>query len=132
LAAEFRHPGWFRPAAQDRLAASLEHHGVTWILSDVAARRDALHLRVTSQDVMIRFAGHLLHPTDFTRLDAWAERLDHWLRHGVRRVFFFLHQPREDLVVDLARHLGARLADLGHRCAVPTILPQEHQGTLFS
>ncbi|MEZ4931271.1 MAG: hypothetical protein R2788_03940 [Saprospiraceae bacterium] len=31
--------------------------------------------------------------TDFTRIDAWVEKLKHWFENGLKAAFFFTHEP---------------------------------------
>ncbi|MGB3618604.1 MAG: DUF72 domain-containing protein, partial [Catalinimonas sp.] len=80
LTVEFRNPAWFgRNTSGFDL---LRERGVGTVLSDVAGRRDALHMRLTTPTVFVRFVGNDLHPTDFTRLDAWVQRLRAWRECG--------------------------------------------------
>jgi len=111
LAVELRHEAWYADAGAGReLFALFEANGVTAVLTDVAGRRDVLHMAVTAPDVLVRFVGNALHPSDFVRLDDWTERLGRWLEAGVETAYFFLHQPDDAQTVDLAEHLLPRLA----------------------
>ncbi|MFT4539993.1 MAG: hypothetical protein ACI841_000036 [Planctomycetota bacterium] len=107
LAIELRHPAWFADErARERALACFEEHDVAAILTDVAGRRDVLHMRLTSQDMMLRFVGNSLHPTDLTRLDAWVERIVSWLDAGLRTAYVFFHQKQGPQAVELARHFA--------------------------
>jgi hypothetical protein len=44
-------------------------------MSDTYGRRDCVHMELTTPEATIRFAGNNLAPSDYTRLDAWVERL---------------------------------------------------------
>ncbi|MCK6545116.1 DUF72 domain-containing protein [Myxococcota bacterium] len=114
-AVELRHPGWFHdPRAIASTAAMLEAHQMGFVITDVAGRRDVLHMAVTAPFVLVRFAGNDLHPTDFTRLDAWAERISAWARAGLGSVHFFVHLPVEHQCADLVAHLEPKVrAKLG-------------------
>lgn len=112
LAFELRHGAWFsQPQALDRAIAVMADHGAIPILTDVAGRRDVLHMRLAGRGTMIRFVGNGLHPSDFTRLDAWIQRLASWAERGLDHAWFFLHQPRDPLAVDLATYLARRMAE---------------------
>ena len=136
LAIELRHPAFFAangpgrpdPGAFDLLAA----HGVTAIVTDVAGRRDVLHMRLTTAHAFVRYCGNGLHPSDFARLDDWVERLRLWRDRGVRDTWFFLHQPVEHHTVELAEHLAPRLAArLGATVRAPERVRIPNQGSLF-
>lgn len=137
LALELRHPSWFTsPAALDEVFALFEAHGVVAVLNDVAGRRDVLHMRLTAPDTMVRFVGNALHPTDFTRLDTWIERLGSWFDAGLRHTWFFLHQPDDHHTVELYDYLAPRLEartglDLGAWRRNAPALPGERQLGLF-
>ncbi len=110
LAVELRHEGWFRDPEAGRAAFDLlESHTVIAMLTDVAGRRDVLHQRLTTDTLMLRFVGNRHHPTDFTRIDAWIDRLTTWFTQGLHTTYIFLHQPEEHLNVRIATHLTERL-----------------------
>lgn len=110
FAVELRHPGWFQdPATLAKTAALLEAHQMGFVLTDVAGRRDVLHMAITAPFVFVRFAGNDLHPTDFTRLDAWVERITRWSREGLTSVHFFMHLPVEHSCADLVAHFEPKL-----------------------
>ena len=106
LALEFRHESWFTAnpeiAEFDRF---LEDAGVGKVITDVAGRRDVIHQRLTTPEAMIRFVGNNLHPTDFSRIEAWAKKLRSWAEIGLKKVYFFTHEPDNLLAPDLAAYL---------------------------
>jgi len=112
LGVELRHNRWFQDRkALDELCAVLARHGVTPMLTDVAGRRDVLHMRLCAPDAMVRFVGNSGHSSDYERLDDWVERIGRWMDSGLHRVYFFLHQKNDHETVELARHLLPRLAE---------------------
>ena len=130
---QLRHGGWFREPWRARVFGMLEERRIPAILSDVAGRRDVLHTRLTTPVAFVRFAGNDLHATDLPRLEAWVERLADWTRAGVSSVFFFLHQPTEPYIVELAAHF---IPELERRLGVGLRAPREveplpKQGELF-
>lgn len=103
VAVEVRHESWFSTAVNTvRLFELLEKYGASTVITDVAGRRDVLHMGLTSDVVLVRFVGNNLDPTDSTRLDDWAERLSDWFSRGLRACYFFTHEPDNLLAPDLA------------------------------
>jgi uncharacterized protein YecE (DUF72 family) len=96
LFVELRHEGWYKKqdGAHDVFDV-LERHSVGAVITDVAGRRDCMHMRLTTGQAFIRFVGNDLHPSDYTRIDAWAERIRTWMDAGLQRLFFFLHENEE-------------------------------------
>lgn len=96
LTVEFRHPAWFvdEPEVND-VYAMMQELGIGTVITDTAGRRDVCHMRLTSPSAFIRYVGNGLHPTDYQRIDAWVERMDLWMRSGLRNVYFFMHQHDE-------------------------------------
>jgi uncharacterized protein YecE (DUF72 family) len=106
LAVEFRHPDWFSdPRISRRAFDLLQEYGLSTVITDTAGRRDVVHMQVTSPRQAVRFVGNSLHPTDYSRLDSWVERIGRWLDYGLEELYFFVHQPEEYLCVDLAVYL---------------------------
>lgn len=95
LFVELRHEGWYEPEAFESVCDMLERHRAGAVITDVAGRRDCLHMRLTTPEAFIRFVGNDLHPTDYTRIDAWAQRIKGWMEAGLRRLYFFLHENEE-------------------------------------
>jgi uncharacterized protein YecE (DUF72 family) len=104
LAIEFRHPTWFTERRLQTDAYDfLKAHGVSTVITDVAGRRDVLHSSLTTRKVLIRFTGNELHPSDFTRLDSWIDRLGSWVDRGIEEIYFYIHQPTEQEVPELLK-----------------------------
>lgn len=104
LALEFRHPSWF---SEGRILPALEKYlqsqRIGLVITDVAGRRDVLHTSISSDFVMLRFIGNNLHPTDYTRAQTWAERLNSWSLLGLQRVFYFVHEPEDEKSPEMAQ-----------------------------
>lgn len=132
LAVEIRHPACFQPEFFKDYLTLLQHYRLSTVITDVAGRRDALQLALTSPTVLIRFVGNSLHRSDFERLDAWVERIADWLAQGLQQLYFFLHQPDNTLAPELAVYFIERL---NQRAALQLALPQKQrptqQGKLF-
>lgn len=98
---EFRHEDWFDESTFRPLMEALKKQRLGAVITDVALRRDALHMCLTSDTAFIRFNGYGLHPTDFSRLDSWVTRLGEWIDKGVGKIYFFMHQEDESHTIVL-------------------------------
>ncbi|MEJ7646723.1 MAG: DUF72 domain-containing protein [Chryseolinea sp.] len=116
---ELRHPEWFSDESiSQSLFAVLEKHGAGTVITDASGRRDCLHMRLTTPDAFIRFVGNDLHPTDYTRIDEWVNRIKAWKHAGIRNVYFFMHQNEEVHSPEAAKYLIQQL-NLHCGAAVP-------------
>lgn len=95
LAVELRHPSWFADGELlSKFTAYLASRDIAFVITDSAGRRDVVHMANTASFAFVRFLGNALHPSDFSRVDAWAERLKAW-EPRLRSAYFFLHQQEE-------------------------------------
>ncbi|MGB3183172.1 MAG: DUF72 domain-containing protein [Cyclobacteriaceae bacterium] len=130
---EFRHPDWFAdPYLMDDTFSYLEERQIPVVISDVAGRRDVLHQRLTTPVLFLRFNGHNLHPTDYSRADAWVQRIAGWISSGLKEVYIFVHEPEQYLNADLAVYL---INELNKHCHASIPVPawyENQQTNLFS
>jgi len=115
---ELRAEEWFRPGLRESPAAldtwqEMLERGVGTVITDVAGRRDVLHMRLTSPVAFIRFVTNSLHPTDYQRADAWVERLGIWAGKGLREVYIFVHSPEELTSPEMMKYLITRFNERG-------------------
>lgn len=104
LAVELRHPDWFHDQrVADELFQLLEENNIANVIVDTAGRRELLHMRLTNNEAFIRYVG-ANHPTDYSRLDGWADRLKKWANQNLQNIHFFLHQNEEKASPRLAAH----------------------------
>lgn len=95
LGLEVRNTEWFTDrSAAENFYRLLEDTGRTNIIVDTAGRRDMLHMRLTSPVAFIRYVG-ANHPSDYSRLDTWLERIIQWRKAGLKTLYFFVHQNIE-------------------------------------
>jgi len=133
VAVEFRHPDWFGkmvwPQTLERLHALHRHV----VITDVAGRRDVLHMGLSSPVLTLRFIANEGHPTDYTRTDAWVQRLKTWFEKGLQTAYLFIHgggdnDTAPELILywirQLNEHCGLRLRE-------PVLQPKVVQGSLF-
>jgi uncharacterized protein YecE (DUF72 family) len=123
LAIEFRHASWFESSdASESVFGAMGRHGVCSVITDTAGRRDAVHMRLTSPVVFVRFQGYALHPSDYTRLDDWIARLGAWKALGLQEVYFFMHQDDEAHTPWLCKYFAEQVGEkLGIRMTVPQL-----------
>ncbi|MCC6280586.1 MAG: DUF72 domain-containing protein [Saprospiraceae bacterium] len=133
LAVEVRHPSFFLPTvAAEMFYQLLQERNIATVITDVAGRRDVCHMRLTNRQVLIRFVGNALHPTDYERIRAWSERLKHWFGSGLHAAYFFTHEPDNLLAPDLAAFCAGVFAEKMPGIALRGPKPVAgQQGTLF-
>jgi uncharacterized protein YecE (DUF72 family) len=88
--------GWekYLPAVQETWDLFREL-GIGTVITDSSGRRDVIHMKLTAPVAFIRFVANNGHPTDFLRIDAWAERLKTWIGKGLREIYFIVHSHNE-------------------------------------
>jgi uncharacterized protein YecE (DUF72 family) len=95
LAIELRNEEWYSDKKiSDALHEILVKNKKTFILVDTAARRDIMHMRLTSDKAFIRYVG-ANHESDYSRLDDWVKRVKKWRKEGLNELYFFVHQNIE-------------------------------------
>ena len=92
---ELRHPDWFHGSPYDEITSLLTEKNQGFVITDVAGRRDVLHMHLTTDSVMIRFNGYGPLETDQVRIKQWADRLHRWKDRGISRIYFFFHHKNE-------------------------------------
>ena len=131
---EVRHPGWF--AKEEILKETLEklsslNMGI--VITDTAGRRDCAHMHLTIPKAFIRYVGNSLHPSDYTRCDAWVQRMKYWLDKGMEELYFFMHMHDEATSPELTIYLVDKI---NKECGLNLIKPKfindkGQQGNLF-
>lgn len=118
---ELRHPGWFAKA--DVFKETLEkltQLNIGFVITDTAGRRDCAHMHLTISKGFIRYVGNSLHPSDFTRCDAWVQRMKYWLTNGIEELYFFMHMHDEATSPELTVYLVDKL---NKECGLNLIKP---------
>lgn len=128
---EVRHQAWFEEPLKTELFDLLHKLRLGAVITDVSDRRDCLHMEITSPYVMIRFVGNGKHPTDYTRIDDWVQRIKSWMQKDIREIHFYMHQPDETYTPEMVSYVIDRLnAECGLKLEKPHFLGGE-QGELF-
>ena len=95
LAVEFRHTNWYNDSdVANRLYDLLEKYGIGNVITDTAGRRDLLHMRLTNSVAFVRYVG-ANHESDYQRLDGWIDRIEAWVKLGLKELYFYVHQNIE-------------------------------------
>ncbi len=132
LHVELRHADWFSDTEiLYNLFEEMRKRKVGTVMTDTPGRRDVLHMGLTTPSAFIRFEGNELHPTDFTRIDAWAEHIKHWIDVGLKTIYFFPHTTTKALTPEMSNHFLARMNKLcGLNLKLATILTPSNNDTM--
>ncbi len=124
---EVRHPDWFaKENILNDMLATLKQMNIGIVITDTAGRRDCAHMYLTISKTFIRYVGNSLHETDYTRCDAWVERMRHWLGNGLEELYFFMHMHDEATSPNLTVYLVDKMnAVLGLNLIKPTFVKKE-------
>ncbi|MDW7693378.1 DUF72 domain-containing protein [Flammeovirgaceae bacterium SG7u.111] len=133
LAVEFRHPEWFsNQSAFENARNLLESQEMLMVITDVAGRRDVLHQNRTTDETMIRFVGNDLHPTDYERADEWVDKLEEWATMGMRRCYFFVHEPDDINCPEMAYYITKKISEKPNlKAKRVNLMPVMKQRSLF-
>lgn len=94
VAVEVRNELWFEDdKVLEALCQPLEAMGHSLVITDTPGRRDVLHMRLTSPQVMIRYNGRDLEASDYQRTDDWVQRTIQWMQQGLQEFYFMGHVP---------------------------------------
>lgn len=132
---ELRHPAWYGDGYNKELYNFLREQERGTIITDATGRRDCVHMHLSTPECFIRFVGNSLHPTDYTRIDEWVQRIKKWMEEGLQTCYFFMHQHEELHSPELIKYL---IEQLNKHCGTelePPVLFDEKKGgntaTLF-
>lgn len=129
---ELRHPEWYanETGYNPELYKFLRSHKRGTVITDAAGRRDCAHMHLSTPECFIRFVGNGLHPTDYTRIDEWVQRLKKWMNEGLETCYFFMHQHEELHSPELIKYLIEQMnKHVGTELPVPVMLYEN--GSLF-
>lgn len=129
LAVELRNTEWFNDQdISDEVYALFGKNNITNVLVDTAARRDLLHMRLTTPKAFIRYVGANDPQSDRKRLADWVERLKVWVDTGIRDIYFFVHQNVEMESPQLSAYFIEKLnRELNLSLQIPKVPAQENQ-----
>ena len=84
----------------------LKDHNMGAVITDTAGRRDCAHMHLTFPKFLSVMWVIVLHPTDYTRIDAWVKRMKYWLDNGLEELYFFMHMHDEATSPELTVYLS--------------------------
>ena len=118
---ELRSPKWYLPEDFEKVFSMMEELKIGSIITDASGRRDCVHMRLTTPTAFIRFVGNGLHPTDFTRIDDWVDRIKLWMKGGIEKIYFYMHQHEELHSPELCRYT---IEQLNKKCGTKISIPK--------
>ncbi len=119
---EVRHPDWFvREKEREYLFAFLREYKMGAVITDTAGRRECAHMHLAIPKAFIRYVGNSLHLSDYSRIDAWVERMKYWLENGLEELYFFMHMHDEATSPELTVYLTDRM---NKECGLNLVRPQ--------
>jgi uncharacterized protein YecE (DUF72 family) len=119
---EVRHPQWFTDEGiWLELLQTLQKLKIGLLITDTSGRRDCAHMHLTVPNAFIRFVGNSLHPTDYTRIDDWVNRIRYWLEHGLKELYFFMHMHDEAYSPELSVYLADKMKEV---CGIEILRPK--------
>jgi len=121
---EVRHPDWFKiPALTEELFSKLNELNIGAVITDTAGRRDCAHMHLALPKTFIRYVGNSLHASDYTRINAWVNRMKSWLDKGLEELYFFMHMHDEATSPELTIYLVDKMnKELGLHLIKPTFI----------
>lgn len=127
---ELRHEAWYEggDGYNSELFAFLRRHKRGAVITDAAGRRDCVHMHLPTPECFIRFVGNGLHTSDYTRIDAWVQRIKQWMSAGLETCYFFMHQHEELHSPELIRYF---IEEMNKHCGTALPLPVIHNDALF-
>lgn len=126
---EVRHPDWFgKEELRTELFDFLRSVNMGIVITDTSGRRDCAHMHLTVPKAFIRYVGNSLHPTDYTRVDDWINRMKYWLDNGLQELYFFMHMHDEAYSPELTVYMVDKL---NTACGLNIVKPTFVQPGLF-
>jgi uncharacterized protein YecE (DUF72 family) len=124
---EVRHPDWFgKPDIAEELFTTLAAMNIGAVITDTAGRRDCAHMHLTVPKTFIRYVGNSLHPTDYTRIDEWVNRMKYWVDKGMKELYFFMHMHDEATSPELTVYLVDKMnKELGLDLIKPKFISEQ-------
>lgn len=119
---EVRHSAWFaKEEIRQELFETLSSLNMGAVITDTAGRRDCAHMHLTIPKAFIRYVGNSLHPSDYTRMDVWIQRMKYWLDKGIEELYFFMHMHDEATSPELTVYLVDRM---NKECGLNLVKPK--------
>jgi hypothetical protein len=75
----------------NEIITALEAHKIGFVITDTIARRDTLHMQLTTPETFIRFICTANEEIDKSRILQWKQQLQVWFKNGLQNCYFFIH-----------------------------------------
>lgn len=119
---EVRHPDWFlKDDISQEFFTFLKDNNLGAVITDTAGSRHCAHMHLTVPKTFIRYVGNSLHNTDYTRIDAWVQRMKFWISKGIEEMYFFMHMHDEATSPELTVYLVDKMNE---HCQLQLTKPQ--------
>lgn len=110
LAVEFRSEDFQDPGILALCADQCLKQNVSWVITDVAGRREFTHQYFLNSVIVVRWVGNNLDPTDYSRMDDWCNLLKTMIPKGaIETIYFFIHQPDNVKAPELVQYMSTQL-----------------------
>ena len=96
LAVELRHESWFQESVFNNVQELFLKYNTIPVITDTPGRRDVMHLKLTNNQIFIRYVGDFSHPSDLLRTKLWVSKIEELYDLGVNKIWFYVHQPGEN------------------------------------
>ena len=96
LAVELRHESWFQESVFNNVQELFLKYNTIPVITDTPGRRDVMHLKLTNNQIFIRYVGDFSHPSDLFRTKLWVSKIEELYDLGVNKIWFYVHQPGEN------------------------------------
>lgn len=133
VAVELRNEKWYSDKVlwQDTCAI-FRSLGVGTIITDTAGRRDAIHMTLTDNMLMLRFHSNDLEPSAYSRIDDWCMKIKQWIAEGLRTIYIFVHTRDNIHVPESAAYWVRKLNEIcGLNLKEPEFPDDSPQGSLI-
>jgi uncharacterized protein YecE (DUF72 family) len=80
-------------------------------------------MHLSTPECFIRFVGNALYRTDYERIDDWVQRIKLWMKQGLEKCYFFMHQEEEIHSPPLIKYF---IEQLNKHCKTSLPLPKMH------
>ncbi len=117
---ELRQEDWYSEGYDPAMFQFLNENKRGAIITDAAGRRDCVHMHLPTPECFIRFVGNALHPSDYTRIDEWVQRIKLWMKQGLETCYFFMHQHDELHSPELIKYF---IEQMNKECGTKIPLP---------
>jgi len=125
FAVELRHKGWFTDDSRQLkiLAERIKGLNTTFVITDVAGRRDVCHGILPEPTLLVRLVGNAGHTSDNQRMNSWIDRILS-NKAQLNNVFIFFHQPTMEDIPNMINFFIEKLEEKGLNSPISLVKPK--------